>query len=342
MKITFLLPHLSISGGVRIGLNYAHLLSQRGHQVKVVVASKKPWKRILCNALNSGIPWMKGFSAEILRRKRLDKNSIPDADIIIACNWNIASIINDYPLQKGLKFQFTMHDERLYHGPKERVKTTYRYPIRKIVISSWIKEIFEKDFNIHPDLLITPVDYNLFHPVKIKKKNNEIKVLMLHHTYKWKGVEEGVRTVLKIKEKIPEIKLALFGVKERYINFPHDAYFYNVSQSKLASLYSNSDIFLCSSWYEGLGMPAMEAMACGCAVVTYDTGGSRDYAIDNKTAFVARNRDEEDLYRKLLLAVNNEELRLRVAKEGYRFINNNIDTWEESVEKLEKILMTSL
>ena len=342
MKITFLLPHLSVSGGVRIGLNYANLLSKKGHQVKVIVVSNTPWRRLLYNALNVGIPWIKNFSAEILRLKNLDETSIPDADAIVACGWESAGIMNGYPANKGLKFQFVMHDERLYHGPKEKVEITYRYPNKKIVISSWIKEMLERDFNIHSNLLITPVDHGLFYPVKTEKKDKDIKVLLLHHTYKWKGVDEGVKTVLKIKEKRPEIKLVLFGVHERRIDIPYDTYLYNISQSRLAFLYSSSDIFLCPSWFEGLGMPAMEAMACGCAVVTYDTGGSRDYAIDNKTAFVARNGNEEDLYHKLLLAVNNEDLRRGIAGEGHRFITNNIDTWEESVEKLENLFRAQL
>ena len=50
-------------------------------------------------------------------------------------------------------------------------------------------------------------------------------------------------------------------------------------------------IYLCPSWDEGLGMPSMEAMACGSALVTYDNGGSRDYAHDGETALVAPRRD---------------------------------------------------
>jgi len=44
-------------------------------------------------------------------------------------------------------------------------------------------------------------------------------------------------------------------------------------------------------------MPAMEAMACGAALLTYDNGGCRDYARDGETALVARRRDVDDLAR---------------------------------------------
>ena len=42
-------------------------------------------------------------------------------------------------------------------------------------------------------------------------------------------------------------------------------------------------------------MPSMEAMACDTALVTFDTGGCRDYARDGETALVARRRDVADL-----------------------------------------------
>jgi len=337
MKIIFLIPHLKISGGGRIGLNYAHFLAQKGYQVNVIVTSKKLWRRYPANLLNFKVRWFKGFAAKVLRVKDLGEDNLPDADIIVACAWQMARLMNTYSAKKGIQFQFIMHDERLYHGQREEIEKVYKYPIKKIAISSWIKERLKKDFNINAELLITPVDFNLFHSVDVKKNNQEIRILMLHHTYKWKGVKEGLRAFSNAKKQIPNLKLILFGARKEKIDIPHDEYYYKLPQKKLAHLYSSCDIFLCPSWYEGLGMPAMEAMACGCAVVTYDTGGSRDYAFDGKTAFVAKSRDVKDLSNKLLLAVKNGELREKIAQGGYKFIHNDIETWEESVNRLENI-----
>src|SRR2546428_168743 len=84
-------------------------------------------------------------------------------------------------------------------------------------------------------------------------------------------------------------------------------------RDRLAAVYSSCEIYLCPSWDEGLGMPPMEAMACGAAVVTYDNGGCRDYARDGETALVARRRDIGDLAAKLERLVVDESLRARRA-----------------------------
>ncbi|NIQ00714.1 MAG: glycosyltransferase, partial [Nitrospinaceae bacterium] len=38
-------------------------------------------------------------------------------------------------------------------------------------------------------------------------------------------------------------------------------YHYRPTGKTLNEVYTSCDIYLCPSWYEGLGMPAMEAMA---------------------------------------------------------------------------------
>jgi glycosyltransferase involved in cell wall biosynthesis len=41
-----------------------------------------------------------------------------------------------------------------------------------------------------------------------------------------------------------------------------------VSDEELALLYNLATLFVYPSWYEGFGLPALEAMACGCPVLT--------------------------------------------------------------------------
>jgi glycosyltransferase involved in cell wall biosynthesis len=53
--------------------------------------------------------------------------------------------------------------------------------------------------------------------------------------------------------------------------------FINMPQSDVAQIYRDSLIFLSFGYPEGFGLPAAEAMACGCIVVGFHGGGGREF-----------------------------------------------------------------
>jgi glycosyltransferase involved in cell wall biosynthesis len=150
-------------------------------------------------------------------------------------------------------------------------------------------------FGADAAVLVTPVDRDLFHRVPVTIETPRPRVLMLHHDYAWKGVADGLEAVSRARARGAALHLAGFGVKAPRDGTPYDEFHANPPQSELGGLYSGADVYLCPSWDEGLGMPSMEAMACGAALVTYDNGGCRDYARNGVTALVARRRDVGDL-----------------------------------------------
>src|SRR5688500_8805453 len=163
---------------------------------------------------------------------------------------------------------------------------------------------------------------------------------MLHHDYAWKGVADGLEAVARARRRVPTLRLVGFGVKQPRFPLPYDEFHENPPQPRLAALYSGSDIYLCPSWDEGLGMPPMEAMACGAALVTYDNGGCRDYARDGETALVARRRDVDDLAAKLERVATDDVLRTRLATAGRAFVTTAFD-WDGAVTRLETLFASA-
>ena len=149
--------------------------------------------------------------------------------------------------------------------------------------------------------------------------------------------EEGIEAFERVRARHPEAILVGFGVKAPKQPLPFAEFHENLPQERLAWLYSRCPIFLCPSWDEGLGMPSMEAMACGAALCTYDNGGCRDYAIDGRTAVVAPRRDLDALTRGLERLLEDAGLRRRVAREGQEFVRTRFD-WERATARLEAIL----
>lgn len=341
MYITFLSPSLNKkSGGTRILTKYADLLSKKGHHVNILVISKNKFRSLIANILQLGKPnWIENFKPKIIRVPSFIEKYLPYSNIVIASAWQHAEYLNQYN-NKISKFYLIQHDERLYHGNAKNVGDTYSSNLEKIVVSTWLKEMMEKDYNSDASLLINPVDTEYFFP-RSKENSSDITILMQHHIYDWKGVADGLEALNRVKQKYPNIKLIMFGARQENIDVDCDEYYYDPPQKKIGELYAKCDIFLCPSWDEGFGLPSLQAIASQRALVTYDNGGSRDFAFDGDTAFVAKRKDIDDLTTKLELAVKNSDLREKIAKRGYKY-SKTMPTWEQQTKKLEKILLKSL
>ncbi|MDO8521046.1 MAG: glycosyltransferase family 4 protein [bacterium] len=340
LRITFLLPHLKVSGGVRVILIYASLLAKRGHQVVICVRSQSPIRRFLGNTLRGAPRWFPQLhGARIVRVAAFTEKNLPDAEVIIASPVGTAFDVAQLPHSKGKKFYLIQHDEGLYHTERALADKSFMLPLQKIVVGTWLKDLLRETYGQDSLLLLNTIDRAQFHPVSdAHPKDGLLRILLLDHTYEWKGTKEGVSIVAELKKKYPEIRLIGFGARKQESEHGFDEYYYNLPQEKLSWLYSNCDIFLCPSWDEGFGLPSLEAMACKVAVVTYDNGGSRDFAFHEKTALVAPRRDMKRLAVELERMVKDKTLRERIALAGYEFVAT-MPTWEEQVKKLEYMLM---
>lgn len=97
--------------------------------------------------------------------------------------------------------------------------------------------------------------------------------------------------------------------------FPGYALSYEVipilPQPELAERFRGSRYYLSLDAMEGFGLPMLEAMACGCAVAGWDSGGNREYAIHGDNAMLARYGDFENLAEHIhSLLINDNEASL--------------------------------
>jgi len=191
VKITFLCPHLRIAGGVRAILTYADLLTADGHHVTVVVPAKGRGRAFWRSVTGAGPDWIPGFRARVVWVDRWRADALPDGNVILATAWQSATAVAEAPARCGRKFYFVQHYESLYHGQGETVDATYRLPLKKIVISTWLRDIMRERFASEAAILVTPVDPMLFHAVSVTIATSRPRVLMLHHDYAWKGTAEG-------------------------------------------------------------------------------------------------------------------------------------------------------
>jgi len=133
----------------------------------------------------------------------------------------------------------------------------------------------------------------------------------------------------------------MFGTSERPSDIPFDfKYFKSPSKDTHNEIYNNAAIFIAASKAEGFALPPAEAMICGCALCCTDIGGFAMYAINEKTALTSKVYDVQSLTENILKLIMNNELRIKIAKNGNEFIKRF--TWENSIKQFNNFLNNNI
>lgn len=293
MRINFVLPTLSMAGGIKVVAIYARLLAERGHDVCVVSPpARVPTLRERLRALRRGGGWTQparparshfdGVQVEqrVLERWRpVTDRDLPDADVVVATWWETAEWVAALSPAKGAKAYFVQGHEVFPGLPVERVRATYRLPLHKITISRWLVELMRGEYGDPVvDHVPNAVDHAVFHaPPRGRQPRPTIG--MLYSRSPFKGCDIAVAAVEKLRLQLPELRLLAFGAEHPYAGMPLPAYAEFIrypSSVALRSLYASCDVWLCGSRTEGFHLPPVEAMACRTPVVSTRVGGPLD------------------------------------------------------------------
>jgi len=103
-----------------------------------------------------------------------------------------------------------------------------------------------------------------------------------------------------------------------------------VSDLELAILYSLADIFAFPSFFEGFGVPPIEAMACGAPVITSNTSSLPEVVGDAALTVDPHNIDE--IAAAISRLLGDEQLREELRQKGYQRAQEY--TWPKAASKM--------
>ena len=230
---------------------------------------------------------------------------------------------------------------------KASVDRSYHLPLRKITIAEWLRRLIEDKFGERVDGVI-PNGINLeifFKEGNSREESKQINVLIPYWPAELKGFKDGVDAFGRIRARHPNAHFAAYGRKplaniselRKLRKLPKWIEFHDIkSDAQLRALYNETHVFVSPSWIEGFALPPMEAMACGCAVVTTDASGFADYLTNGETALVVPIKDPNALAQSVCRLIEDAGERQRVAGNGYELVKHF--SWEDATAKLEAIL----
>ncbi len=155
-----------------------------------------------------------------------------------------------------------------------------------------------------------------------------------------KGTPLIEAVIPKILHEFPQCQFKLIGVGPRFRNdielSPADRQRLQIipfadKTTELKDLYQSLSIFIMPSFYEGFGMVAAEAMACGCALVATRSGFAYSLADGRDVVIVEPNA--ESLYEGIKRLLLDEQLRKRMAIAGYGRVQKL--RWDRAIGTLD-------
>lgn len=103
-----------------------------------------------------------------------------------------------------------------------------------------------------------------------------------------------------------------------------------VSELELITLYSLADVFAFPSFFEGFGVPPLEAMACGTPVITSNTSSLPEVVGD--AALLVDPKNTNELAQAITRLTEDEQLREELRQKGYEQVKQY--SWPNAARKM--------
>jgi glycosyltransferase involved in cell wall biosynthesis len=107
-----------------------------------------------------------------------------------------------------------------------------------------------------------------------------------------------------------------------------------VDEADKSALYNLASLFVFPSFYEGFGLPPLEAMSCGCPVIASTAFALSEVVGD--AGILVDPYNINDLAEAMKLVLNNEELKNRLIQKGIK--RAKLFNWERAAQESLKVL----
>lgn len=309
LNLTFIMDHANLCGGVKMILEYANYLIKCGHHVNIVCRDPKPdWMQIDASYIQ--VPEDEYFV-----------NAIPETDIIITTYYR--QMVDCFLAEKAPVIHFEQGDTYIFEFEtydqtrQDEIRQYWSVPIPIIAVSGCLAKHIDNHFHRKPRILPYALNDKVFFSRDELGRSYPPQIMFVGpEQWHFKGISDIIKSINIVREKGYKIEPVWVTQIPPDSVFEGNIYI-RPALDELGELYRSADIFICGSHYESFGLPPLEAMTCGCAVVSTRNVGVMEYAEHEINSLLVNIGDPVDLANTITELLDDEEKRIRLVKGGY-------------------------
>lgn len=321
MKIAYTYDQLLKCGGTRVAFEHCRELRSRGHQAD-----------IYCNYVDPAMQdWVDRYG---VRPKMLAniENEQP-IDVIISCWWRQMDEVRQIPAKRYFHLvqgrdKLSYSDGHLWRDDND--KAMHRTDFEYLAVSDWAGESCRS-----PKIVPNGVDCGFWKPAAFNQLFDKFIVLLEASTSDpYKGLDEGMEAITKLRGDHPDKKIEAWLVTTTGFptSFNWDRIITGGTDVHVLSAYQNASVLLKTTWFDGFGLPHLEAMACNLPLVTTDAGGNMTFCHHDQNCLVVKPQAVDSMVMHLQDLMASKTLRQRLAQNG--MMTARKWTWQRSIDAL--------
>lgn len=178
-----------------------------------------------------------------------------------------------------------------------------------------------------------------------KEYSKKIIITFVGRLYKWKGVENSIKSIkqlpLEIKNKVIFLIIGdgedFSYLKKISKNENCIKMLGSISRKKATSILKISNIYIHSAYPGGgLSTSLLEAMHCHNAIIATPNEGANEIIQHNKTGYLTESKNIQMLQKYLINLINNPDKVEMFGENAQNYIINNF-SWKKSIKKYDKV-----